>query len=392
MYSTVLQIPARSHLFHLEPIGINTGLIESLASYIARLAQEHSLTPHILVKKEIAPLIGKYISTSNQGRFSFQRNLNGMGAVAINFIQAIEELTARTDLHCTTMIAWASVLPTISLFRHQKAWCPRCFENNKMSGQSVYDPLLWALAAISICPTHKQPLVSSCHHCGKCLPIFAATSKPGHCNQCKRWLGTTSRTGILNTSKISNNDFRWQLWKSNSISEILAAAHLITPPTRNAVAESLETCIRTIAWGQVSGFASQIGIKRSVVKNWLNGLQLPTLETVLRICFKYKISTRQFLCGNIDNKGTLVKCFRKTDVSDAEKTLPCKPLLPNEVKLRLETAINNYPPTQSLLTLQKNVKWSRKKLKNWFPDLCAKLIAHYGEFYRKPIDLKKQDS
>lgn len=38
-------IPPRSRLYRLEPVGIGTPYVESLTSYIARLAAEHCVTP-----------------------------------------------------------------------------------------------------------------------------------------------------------------------------------------------------------------------------------------------------------------------------------------------------------------------------------------------------------
>lgn len=46
-------IPPRSRLYHLEPIGIGTPYVESLTSYIARLAEAHCLTPKLLLEREI---------------------------------------------------------------------------------------------------------------------------------------------------------------------------------------------------------------------------------------------------------------------------------------------------------------------------------------------------
>ncbi len=52
---TYPSIPARSRLFQLEPIGIGTPYVESLTSYIVRLAKAHCLLPRTLITKMIAP-------------------------------------------------------------------------------------------------------------------------------------------------------------------------------------------------------------------------------------------------------------------------------------------------------------------------------------------------
>ena len=55
-------IPPRSRLYRLEPIGIATPYVESLTSYITRLAEEHCLTLKALVMGEIFPSQGKVMT------------------------------------------------------------------------------------------------------------------------------------------------------------------------------------------------------------------------------------------------------------------------------------------------------------------------------------------
>jgi len=54
-----IKIPARSQLYNLEAIGTGTGLVESLTSYITRLAAAHNLSPAVLLGRVLAPLMGK---------------------------------------------------------------------------------------------------------------------------------------------------------------------------------------------------------------------------------------------------------------------------------------------------------------------------------------------
>jgi hypothetical protein len=47
-----IQMPIHSRLYHLEPIGIGTPFVESLTSYVVRLAEAHSVSPRIVVTPE----------------------------------------------------------------------------------------------------------------------------------------------------------------------------------------------------------------------------------------------------------------------------------------------------------------------------------------------------
>src|SRR2546426_11940697 len=50
--------PPRSRLYSLEPIGIGTPEVESLSSYLNRLAQAHCVTVTTLMAHELLPHIG----------------------------------------------------------------------------------------------------------------------------------------------------------------------------------------------------------------------------------------------------------------------------------------------------------------------------------------------
>ena len=54
---TLPPIPERSVLFSLEPINVGTPWVESLTSYIARLASAHAVFPGVLMNKVVEPLV-----------------------------------------------------------------------------------------------------------------------------------------------------------------------------------------------------------------------------------------------------------------------------------------------------------------------------------------------
>lgn len=56
--------PSPSRLYGVEPIGAGTPLVESLTSYIVRVASAHCVTVGTLLAEEVAPIIGKPYLTS----------------------------------------------------------------------------------------------------------------------------------------------------------------------------------------------------------------------------------------------------------------------------------------------------------------------------------------
>jgi hypothetical protein len=142
-------LPPRSRLYRLEPVGIGTPYVESLTSYITRLAEMHCLSPKTLVKYEILPVQNQPITTPSDyfrlGKLWTQNSasLNSVGPLARQWVEAIQQLTARDDLHWLTMLTWDQVLAPQRTVRRRKIWCAACYQQWRRNCQTVYEPLLW---------------------------------------------------------------------------------------------------------------------------------------------------------------------------------------------------------------------------------------------------------
>src|SRR4051812_19964806 len=119
-------IARRSNLYHLKPVGIRTCDVESMTSYITRLAQAHSVSVRTFMVKIIFPNYEReYLLEHSLHRFWKEqtRALNGTVASAGDLVRILEILTQRNDLRFLTMLTWANVLPPRGLLRPKRAWC-----------------------------------------------------------------------------------------------------------------------------------------------------------------------------------------------------------------------------------------------------------------------------
>jgi hypothetical protein len=110
--------PRRSRLYRLEPIGIGTPEVESLSSYLNRLAQAHCVTVTTLMVHELLPHVGTpapprahpaSTPPPGGGRGLSQhlaRQINGLGRIAAAWVQGLEALTGRRDLRFLTLLTW----------------------------------------------------------------------------------------------------------------------------------------------------------------------------------------------------------------------------------------------------------------------------------------------
>jgi hypothetical protein len=94
-----------SRLYSLEPMGIGTAQVESLTSYLGRLAVAHRVSVSKLILEEIAPLFrqprarGSLLAANSRG-------LLRVNDLSKEFVWVLQRLTGRLDLPYLTE-AWS---------------------------------------------------------------------------------------------------------------------------------------------------------------------------------------------------------------------------------------------------------------------------------------------
>lgn len=197
--------PNRSRLYYLEPIATATPYVEGLISYICRLAEAHGVSPGILLKKAVIPTFREHYSigidaiyllqknghevlVSSIPKPPYRKNPNEYGLLAWQYIEGLKLLTLRQELQTLIIPAEASkFLPEVAgsdAARNLRAWCPACFHEWRTSNQPLYEPLLWSLSIVTICPIHHKLLQLRCPHCQKSQLPLTARTLVARCSQC----------------------------------------------------------------------------------------------------------------------------------------------------------------------------------------------------------------
>lgn len=228
-----LKIPQRSRLYSLKPIGRGTPHTESLSSYLTRLAQEHCVASKKLIMGEIAlvimgskydpEMLSKNVSTLF-GNSDAKPAINGMREMTRSLVNALEQLTLRSDLYYLSCLTYQGVIKDRSLFRQHKAWCSQCFEQQKQETQVIYEPLLWSFKDVNYCLQHNCQLSDRCPHCDYTQKAIANNSRLGYCDQCKQWLGNDLNDEVEIIDK--------ERQMATGIGELITTAPLLdSPPT-----------------------------------------------------------------------------------------------------------------------------------------------------------------
>src|ERR1700730_17886507 len=167
-------LPPRSRLYRRPRIGAGTAFVEGLTSNVSRLAAAHSVSVGNLVGRELSdngpgplPLVHPNKRLQNgrdlyHGFAGASYSLNGAGDSPRLWIEVLEAKTLRSDLRPLTLLPLEEILPDLGLFRKRRAWCPDCFRRWRKNGGFLYEPLLWSLRAVNLCPLHRRPLQERC--------------------------------------------------------------------------------------------------------------------------------------------------------------------------------------------------------------------------------------
>ena len=191
-------LASRTKIYNVDPIGVETAYIESLSSYITRLASQHSLSVTTFLKMMVSPLLERdHIKKELESGISkgLSKFINENSIVTLECVNALEILTGRKDIINLTMLNWTGIFHQ-DIRSETKKWCSKCFSEREKDSLDIYEPLLWSLKDIEKCDIHNQKLEYKCQYCSKTIPYFHSNLQLGFCPYCQSWLGEDENVSI----------------------------------------------------------------------------------------------------------------------------------------------------------------------------------------------------
>ena len=215
-------------------------------------------------------------------------------------ISALESITSLEGLRFHTTLPWKDVLSGINSLRPTLTWCPVCLESKRSAGDIIYSPLLWALRAVTVCPAHNCRLESVCPHCGRAAKVLSSI-RSGYCSKCHNWLGHYELDGQTGRIVSQDRDWDYRVWVAKTSGELLGAASiLLLPPSRGRMRDSISQCIAHFRGDRANPlFSKHIRIADATIRNWQCWADRPTLDLLLRMCYRLNISPLRFVTADI---------------------------------------------------------------------------------------------
>jgi len=389
-----------SRLHHLEPVGLETAAVESLTGYISRLAGTHGVTTRTLMVHELLPLFGRdyLIRPVNSSLSSFlatsARPINGTGHSAEDMVGALQALTLRQDLRFLTLLTWEAVLPARGLLRHHRIWCPVCYESWWQAGQVIYEPLLWSLKVVTVCPVHHCYLFSTCPYpdCQKIQPILGPHAQPGHCSHCKRWLGMSFQDLPLVSRVVPEEECAWQIFVTQEVGVLLATAPTIpAEPTVQNVSSTVNRWVDLMTGGQAKTFARQLQISEASIGCWRSQKRRPLLGMLLRLCHLFGTSLQNVF---IQGSNAVIEANFDKDRLPIQVDRPKRSRRTFDYeKVRmglLEVLNNNIEPPLSMRQVCKQLGFENAIIYRYFPEQCRAISARYMAYQKERGEQRTQ--
>lgn len=393
---TPLPMPERSTLYAPSPLGMGTALVESLSSYVMRLAEAHCVFSGLLMSKVIVPLVPGYAPLQQHALFRENGDkstlLNGTGLSAKYAVAALEKLTGRTDLVRLTLLPLAAIFPAKAgrLLRATKAWCPLCYQDWRARGQQVYDPLLWFFQDVALCSHHGCDLHTQCPYpnCAKSLPALAWRSRSGYCSYCQRWLGLPQE-GVKGMTLRENQDKPDQQQMVQMVGDMLTllSARAVFPDHQR-ISKVLRGVASKVAQGNLRAFARVLGLPEKKMYAWCHADSRPEVTMVFRLCHHLGLTLSDFLFQEIE---LLQPCLNVPSdllphLPKKNKTIPLEP-----VYLALEQILaNQEDPPLSLGEVARQLGQSYTILYRVHPVASHAIAARYKSYLQQRKETRLQ--
>lgn len=400
-------VAPRSYLYRLQPIGVGTEYVESLTGYISRIAEAHSVAPSVLLRRELIPRlhqdsggsIPKEPPAQNYGFIYDSYVLNGLSDCPRRWIGMLEAATGQNSLHVMTMLGWAGVISDLHLLRENRAWCPLCFHSRRREALPVYEPLIWAVKVVSVCPVHECVLQERCPRCERASPALTARSRPGFCGRCRSWLGVPALR-----DQSSRTSLGTQLRIARSVGGMAALAGS-QPQTASATCfkENLRRCVSDFAGGNLSHFARLSGVSFDSIERWLVPGSSIRLDSFLRLCCRLQLPAARLLSEPIPTNDPEWECAWRLVHQISGRTTPgepsCRRSSPQRVmnpdalshtgdslRKELERALAGTA-RRSLQSIANELGFNNSSsLYNRFPNLCRAIVLRNRRWREREDD------
>jgi hypothetical protein len=357
------------------------GRVEQLSSLAIRSAERLSVSFRDFYHELIVPRIyGERSLPAVQG-IPLHGTVDGMLQAAEMWSTAMNSVLGREDLRRTTMLSWRQALAPRALVRTHRAWCPVCLHELANLGRVVYEPLVWRVSDVTVCPHHCVRLEIHCPHCGKGRqPSFRAFARVGCCRGCGRWLG---RLLAHESAYISELD----MFLSRAVEDALSLSN-VGGPINILSSDVAVRALRDVFFcGSSTQMGRALGVQRRQIGHFADGRFPAPLQLFVRASFITGGTMEQIF---ISNKFETDKMSGRRLDFEVEQRASSRSQLAIDLVRRLNSALADggrmsVAAIADSLNITATTVWRRER------QLASRLALMHAEFTSTQAQAQKEE-
>ncbi len=214
-----------TYYFDVLPLHPRPAYLESLTSYLMRLAENNGISSIDGISALCFPHQDRRITRdiADYPPVSF-------GNLAIVAACTEETLRTTTFFHLAVKFGRSTLPQPTSRFLSGSVgqylrYCPVCFTEQRIR----YYLLSWRFLMLTCCRKHKCRLLETCGYCNELIPLFTSPFKVGSCPRCQQSLQRCAAPSVADTAELEialsvHDDIIFlltpQLWEADSSSII----------------------------------------------------------------------------------------------------------------------------------------------------------------------------
>ena len=262
--------------------GVGTSLVESVPSYVSRMLWTTGITLGHLVERVARHAI------PGAGSFGTFLSAEALSPVAISRLEQLELLSGEANLRCGSLWALSEIVSynTSVYGEYKRRWCPRCYE--EWDGDS-YEPLIWRIDLLGVCPKHQCRMECVCPRCGE-------FQRDTHLQELRRICGVCKAS--LSTGTTWRRRPAFAQWIDEQIMQLIE--YCATPreaPAPLSIYTDLAVGLRTNAKRSGRRDAVMRVILRNIERHARRNSRRPTLRSLLNVCALQGVSAQELLCA-----------------------------------------------------------------------------------------------
>lgn len=280
-------------LVPLEVASDGPGRIESVSSYLGRLAHAHQMSvSHLIITA--GQLVGSSRWKGKEQVNVLQKGhglTSGYSQQTLEIVDLLASATGHLNLRDTTLAHLGSALAPrgVGSLKSQREWCALCFREREQSAMPVFDNLSWSVRLLHDCPKHGVRLADRCGSCGAHQKHTSYWTSVGSCCAC----GATLAKGMPSSARALTSDIdseSWQRWIGTSVEDLLSMGEHDRKHVHPDAARLFIGTLRDSRSQSFGELEKRIGLSKSLLGGWANGRVKPRLECLLVACGRLGVS------------------------------------------------------------------------------------------------------